>query len=113
MIYILGLIAGLVHKCKECQKSHCLSLAGAPEPSQLKEQGGAHISTAWEITFIALPWPGTPGEGRRHPKGLLPTTWRKALIMGEQDLLGGTGQHESGLGLQRSPGEAPYIFLFL
>lgn len=54
-----------------------------------------------------------PRGGEEAPKGSPSHHLEKGTDNGEQDLLGGTGQHESGLGLQRSPGEAPSIFLFL
>lgn len=71
MVYILGLIAGLVHKGKGCQKSQCLSLAAAPEPSQLEEQSGAGRNTNWEITFLTLPWTRI-WAGEQAPKGYFP-----------------------------------------
>lgn len=109
MIYILGLIAGLVHKCEGCQKSHCCSLAAAPEPSQLRGQGGAHRNTGGK----SPPQPALGhGQGKRHPKA--PSHHlEKGIDYHEQDLLRGKGQHENGLGLQRSLGEAPSILLFL
>lgn len=61
-------MAGLVHKCRGCQKPHCCSLAAAPELSQLKELGGAHRNTEGEISSTAL----GQGTGEKVPKGSFP-----------------------------------------
>lgn len=81
MIYILGLIAGLVHKGKGCQKSQCCSLAAASEPSQLREQGGAGRNTVWEGNHLPSPALAQPLGRGAGTQRLLPTTWKRTLII--------------------------------
>lgn len=98
---------------------HGSSSGASPLPArgashQLKEEDGARQKYSALTTLLALPVAKDAGEGRRHPaKGFLPTACRKGIERGEQDLLGGAGHRESGLGLQRRPGETPSMFLFL
>jgi len=87
-------------------------MAGHGASGQLKEEDGAHHKCSVVIGFIALPVAKGAGEGRRHPrKGSPSHSLESDVDWSEQDLLGGAGHHGSGLGLQRSPGETPSIFV--